>query len=152
MKLATRGQQGPWRHWPLATGDDKDSHRPLVPSRRRGLQPRPDALREPDVRQPWKRRSSGGSIGGREDLMHPYLARQMSDFEFRKPLRGSNSGVHAEISTYPACLLTIILSLARRARRDKETQQFILVRATLRCNTLLQHFGGLPRRAEDELV
>ena len=43
-------------------------------------------------------------------------------------------------------------SLARRARREKETQQFILVWATLWCNTLLQHFGGLPRGAEDELV
>ena len=60
--------------------------------------------------------------------MHPYLARQMSDYRFRKPLKGSNSGVHAEISTYPACLLAILLSLARQARRDKETQQFILVR------------------------
>ena len=84
--------------------------------------------------------------------MHPYLVRQMSDYGFCKPLRGLNSRVRAEISTYPACLLAILLSLARRARRDKETQQFILVRATLRCNTLLQRFGGLPRRAEDELV
>ena len=46
----------------------------------------------------------------------------MSDYGFHKPLRGSNSGVHAEISTYPACLLAILLSLARRAWRDKETQ------------------------------
>ena len=76
----------------------------------------------------------------------------MSDYGFRKPLKGSNSGVRAEISTYPACLLAVLLSLARWAQRDKETQQFILVRATLRCNTLLQRFGGLPRRAEDELV
>ena len=43
-------------------------------------------------------------------------------------------------------------SLAHRAQRDRETQQFILVRPTLQCNTLLQRFGGLPRRAEDELV
>ena len=43
-------------------------------------------------------------------------------------------------------------SLARRAQRDREKQQFILVRATLRCNTLLQLCGGLPRGAEDELV
>ena len=76
----------------------------------------------------------------------------MSDYRFHKPLRGSNSRVHAEISTYPACLLAILLSLARQAQRDKETQQFILVRATLRCNTLLQRFGGLPQGAEDELV
>ena len=76
----------------------------------------------------------------------------MSDLGIRKPLRGSNSGVRAEISTYPACLLTILLSLARNAQRYKGTQHFILVRATLRCNTLLQRFGGLPRRAEDELV
>ena len=62
--------------------------------------------------------------------MHPYLACQMSNYEFRKPLRGSNSGVRAEISTYLAFLLAILLSLARQARRDKETQQFILVRAT----------------------
>ena len=60
--------------------------------------------------------------------------------------------VRAEISTYPACLLAILLCLARRARIDKETQQFILVRATLHRKTLLLHFGGLPRRAEDELV
>ena len=72
--------------------------------------------------------------------MHPYLARQMSDYGFRKPLRGLNSGVRAEISTYPACLLAILLSLARRAQRYIETQQFILVRATLRCNTLFQRF------------
>ena len=44
------------------------------------------------------------------------------------------------------------LSLARRAQRDRETHQFILVRATLRCNTLLHHFGVLPRGAEDELI
>ena len=43
-------------------------------------------------------------------------------------------------------------NLARRAQRNRETQQFILVRATLRCNTLLQLCGGLPRGAEDELV
>ena len=76
----------------------------------------------------------------------------MLDYGFRKPLKGLNSGVRAQISTYPACLLAILLSLARRARRDKETQQFILVQATLWCNTLLQRFGGLPRGAEDELV
>ena len=63
--------------------------------------------------------------------MHPYLARQVSDYGIRKPLRGSNSGVRAEISTYPACLLAILLSLPRRAQRNKGTQQFILVRATL---------------------
>lgn len=63
--------------------------------------------------------------------MHPYLGRQMSDLGIRKPLRGSNSGVRAEISTYPACLLAILLSLARRAQRDTKTQQFILVRATV---------------------
>ena len=77
---------------------------------------------------------------------------RLSDYGIRKPLRGSNSGVRTEISTYPACLLVILLSLERQAQKDKETQQFILVRATLRCNTLLQRFGGLPRRAEDELV
>ena len=60
--------------------------------------------------------------------------------------------MRAEISTYPACLLVILLSLTRQARRDTETQRFILVRATLRCNTLLQRFGILPRRAENELV
>ena len=85
------------------------------------------------------------------DTSPPYLY-FLSDYRFRKPLKGSNFGVRAEISTYPACLLAILLSLARRDRRDKETQQFILVRATLQCNTLLQRFGGLPRRAEDELV
>ena len=31
-------------------------------------------------------------------------------FGFRKPLIGSNSGVRAEISTYPACLLTILIA------------------------------------------
>lgn len=76
----------------------------------------------------------------------------MSDYGFRKPLRGSNSRVRAEISIYPACLLAILLSLARQAQRDKETHQFILVQATLQCNALLQRFGGLPQRAEDELV
>ena len=60
--------------------------------------------------------------------------------------------VRAEISTYPVRLLAILLSLARRARRGKETHQFILVQASLRCNTLLQRFGGVPQRAEDELV
>ena len=105
-----------------------------------------------DVHQPWRCRNNSGLIDGREDPTHPYLARQMSDFGFRKPLICFNSGVCAEISTYPACLLAILLSLARQAQRDTETQQFILVWATLRCNTLLQRFGGLPRRAEDELV
>lgn len=55
----------------------------------------------------------------------------MSDLGICKPLRGSNYGVCAEISTYPACLLAILLSLAREAQRDKETCQFILVRATV---------------------
>ena len=32
----------------------------------------------------------------------------VSDFGFRKPLRGLNSRVRAEISTYPACLLVIL--------------------------------------------
>ena len=86
-----------------------------------------------------------------------YLSQQffsffLSDFRFRKPLIGSNSGVCAEISTYPALQLVIPQSLARRAQWDKETQQFIMVRATLWCNTLLQLFGGLPRGGEDELV
>ena len=63
--------------------------------------------------------------------MHPYLGRQMSDYGFRKPLRGSNTRVCAEISFYPAYLLAILLSLGRQAQRDKETQQFILVRATV---------------------
>ena len=72
----------------------------------------------------------------------------LSDYGFRRPLRGSNSGVRAEISTYPAFLLAILLSLARQAQRDKETQQFILVQATLQCITLRQPFfvdclGGL---------
>ena len=60
--------------------------------------------------------------------------------------------MRAEISAYPACLLVILLSLARQAQRDTETPQFILVRATLWCNILLQCGGGLPRGAEDELV
>ena len=54
----------------------------------------------------------------------------MSDYGICKPLRGSNSGVRAEISTYPACLLAILLSLAHRAQRDKRHSSFIVVRAT----------------------
>ena len=50
---------------------------------------------------------------GREATVHPYLARQMLDYGFRKPLRGPNTGVHAKISTYLACLLMILLSLMR---------------------------------------
>ena len=100
MKLAACGKQGPWRHLQLVMGDGEDSRRPPVPSERCGLRLRPDDQHEPDVRQPWKRRSSGGSIDRREDPTNPYLARQMSDFGFCKPLRGLNSGVHAEISTY----------------------------------------------------
>lgn len=80
------------------------------------------------------------------------MVTKLSDFWFRKPLIGSNSGVRAEISTYPACLLAIPQSLVLRAQGDKDTQQFILVLATLRCNTLLQLYGGLPRGVEDELV
>ena len=63
--------------------------------------------------------------------MHPYLARQMSDLGIHKPLRGLNSGVCAEISIDPPCLLAILVSLARRAQRDTKTQRFILVRATV---------------------
>ena len=102
--------------------------------------------------RPWRRCSGEGLVYRIEDPTHLYLVRQMSDYGIHKPLRGSNSGVRAEISTYPACLLAILLSLARQAQREKETHQFILVQAMLGCNTLLQHFGGLPRRAEDELV
>ena len=43
----------------------------------------------------------------------------MSDYGFRKPLRGSNSRVRAEISTYPACLLVILLSLAVELEETK---------------------------------
>lgn len=93
MRLAARGHQGPWWQSPLATGDAEDSPRPLVPSERCGLRPQPSAQRDLDARQPWKCWNSGGMIDGREGLMHPYLARQMSDFGFRKPLRGLNSGV-----------------------------------------------------------
>ena len=57
----------------------------------------------------------------KEIPMHPYLALQMSDLGIWQPLRGSNSGERAEISTYPACLLTILLSLVRRAHRDTKT-------------------------------
>ena len=46
--------------------------------------------------------------GGRRIPAHPYLARQMSDYKFRKPLKGSKSGVRVEISTYPTCLLVIL--------------------------------------------
>ena len=63
--------------------------------------------------------------------MHPYLARQMSDLGIHKPLRGSNTRVRVEISPYPACLIAILPSLVHRAQRDKETQQFILVRDTV---------------------
>ena len=37
--------------------------------------------------------------------MHPYLGRQMSDSGFRRPLRGSNSGVRVKHSPFPVCLL-----------------------------------------------
>ena len=102
----------PPRRWVL-------SRKPGQPSAPRGL----------SGRRPWCRWSSGRLVVGREDPKHPYLARQMSDFGIRKPLIGSNSGVRAEISTYPARLLAIFLSLARRAQRDRETHQFFLVRA-----------------------
>ena len=60
------------------------------------------------VHRPWRRRSGRRSVDGGEDLTHPYLACQMSDYGFHKPLRGLNSRVRAEISTYPACLLAIL--------------------------------------------
>ena len=40
-------------------------------------------------------------ISEMEDMVHPYLARQMSDLGFRQNPQGSNTGVHAEISSLP---------------------------------------------------
>ena len=61
-----------------------------------------------------------------EELLqhHPANHTCFVDCGIHKPLGGSNSGVRAEISTHPACLLAILLSLARQAQRKKETRQF----------------------------
>ena len=77
--------------------------------------------------------------------MHPYLARQMSDFGFRGPLRGSNSGVRAKNSSSPVCLLANLTTYLD-GLNGKETRQFTQVRATLRCKTLLLLCGGLASR------
>ena len=61
----------------------------------------------------------------------------MSDFGFRRPLRGSNSGVRTKNTLSPARLLDDPTAYLDKPK-EQETQGFILVRATLRCNTLLQ--------------
>ena len=70
--------------------------------------------------------------------MYPYLARQMSDLGIRQPLRGLNSGVRAEISTCPACLLAILLSLVRRAQQTQRHRDLYWFGPPLWCNTLIQ--------------
>lgn len=62
------------------------------------------------VSHSWERWTGDESTGGREAPTHPYLVRQMSDFVFCRPLRGSNSGVHAKNSTSLVCLLANILA------------------------------------------
>ena len=71
-------------------------------SKQRGRRGRPVSQPEPGEHQPWKRWSGEASTDGREVSAHPYLARQMSDFGFRKPLRGSNSGVRTKNTLSPA--------------------------------------------------
>jgi len=99
------GLHGPWRRLPPVTGVSEGSRHPPVLCEGCGRQERPGAQQGLDARQRWKRWSGGESTDEREVPMHPYLACQMSDFGFRKPLRGSNSRVRAEISTSPVCLL-----------------------------------------------
>ena len=100
-----------WPAGPVAAFSTGEGNRcRTVLSERRGQQDQPDAQHELGARQPWKQWSSGESTDGREVPTHPYPARQMLDFGFRKPLRGSNSGVHAEISTSPVCLLANLIA------------------------------------------
>ena len=84
--------------------------------------------------------------------MHPYLVRQMSDFGFRKPLRGSNFGVRAEISTYPACLLANLT--AYRVELEGKGRHDSLPRFGPPCGVKPYScfVVDLPRGAEEELV
>ena len=83
----------------------------------------------------WRSQSDGTRSDERKASVHPYLARQMSDFRIRQPVRGSNTGVCAEISTCPSCLLAILPSLARRAHRHKDTEIY---------TTSGHHYGLIP--------
>ena len=70
---------------------------------------------------------SGGVVASRpveERPTHPYLARQMSDLGFRRPLRGSNSGcVQRTPSSQSAC--STIHSLARRTKWIRDTTVYL---------------------------
>ena len=146
-----RGPQGPWRRLPSMTGVGEGSRRPSVLSEQHRRRERPVAQDELDARQPWKRWSSGESIEEIEAPTHPYLACQMSDFRFRQPLRGSNSGVRAKNSTSLVCLPPISLPSAMNSKEMGHSSY-----------PGSGHFAGvkpyscfvvdLPRGAEDELV
>ena len=83
----------------LVAGDGERRGGP--PFGRRGRRERLGAQHRLGERQPWKQRSDGASIDGREVSVHPYLARQMSHYGFRKPLKGSNFGVRTKEHSLP---------------------------------------------------
>jgi hypothetical protein len=84
-------------------------------------------------------------IERRETSTHPYLARQMSDSGLRKTLSKFKLWGACEELNFPCLPTRCLYDLARQTRKEKDTDQFTQVRATLRCKTLLLLCGGLPR-------
>ena len=83
--------------------------------------------------------------------MHPYLACQMLNFGFRKPLRGSNSRVCAKNSTSLVCLPTVSQP---STTNSKERGHNSLPRFGPPCGVKPYSCFVVdwPRGAEDELV
>ena len=69
-------------------------------------------------------------IGGRKASVHPYLARQMSDFGFRQNPKGSNTWVRTKISPFPSSHTHHYLKAQHVELEEQGKQVFILVQAT----------------------
>ena len=69
-------------------------------------------------------------IDERKAPVHPYLARQISDFGFRQNPQGSNIGVRTKISPSPSSLGHHDLKAQLVELEEQGTLEFILVLAT----------------------
>ena len=74
---------------------------------------------------------------GRKIPVHPYLARQMSDFGFRQTLEVRTLGCARRFRLLPTCTPPRRQDLSYGKNNTRDTG-FILVRPPLWCNTLLQ--------------
>jgi hypothetical protein len=72
-------------------------------------------------------------------------SRGLSNSGLRKTLSKFKLWGACEELNFPNLPTRRLYELAQRTRKEGGTRQFTQVRATLRCNTLLLLYGGLPR-------